>query len=46
MIEKMIEIAKLGESSYLIQKLELIEKTLLENPNDFTLGAKIRKILE
>ena len=46
MIEKMIEIAKLGDSTYLIQKLELIEKTLLENKNDFTLGAKMRKILE
>ena len=45
MIEKLIEIAKLGDSTYLIQKLELIEKTLLENKNDFTLGAKLRKLL-
>lgn len=45
MIENLIELASLRDNTYLIQRLEVIKKTLLENPNDLKLGEEIRKLL-
>ena len=45
MIEDLIHLVSLTDNVYLQKQLELIQKTLLENPNDSTLGAKLRKLL-
>lgn len=46
MIDTLIQLAKLGNNTYLIQKLELIQKTLIDNPNDLKLGEEMRKLLQ
>lgn len=45
-IGQMIEVVKLGDNTWLLKKLSEIEKTLLENPNDTSLGESLRKLLE
>ena len=45
MLENLIQIAKLGENKYLLNKLLEIQKTLVGNPNDFFAGEKLKKLL-
>lgn len=45
MLDNLIEMAKLGENTYLLNSLLDIQKMLLKNPNDQKLGEQFRKLL-
>ena len=45
MLDNLIEIAKLGENKYVLNNLLNMQKILLQNPNNFLAGEKLRKLL-
>jgi len=46
MLEDMIHLVEQTDNLWLLKKLKEIEKILADNPNNFVLGAELRKYLK